>query len=188
LRLENRFEVAAPIDRAWALLNDVPRVVPCMPGAELTETVDENTWKGVVHVRLGPVAFEFGTDVVRESRDDAGRRVVLVTKARERRGRGSAQARIESSLAEDAGKTSVEILTDLNLQGAVAQYGRGLVPEIAAQMTKQFAANIASLLEQEGEDEPPAAAPPPPAVRPVGGLGVALRAVWAQVVRLFHRR
>jgi carbon monoxide dehydrogenase subunit G len=181
LRLENRFEVAAPIDQAWVLLNDVPRVVPCMPGAELTETVDENTWKGVVHVRLGPVAFEFGTDVTRESRDDAARRVVLMTKARERRGRGSAQARIESSLAESEGKTSVEIVTDLTLQGAVAQYGRGLVPEIAGQLTKQFAANIASLLEREHE-----AAPPPP-VKPVGGVGVGLRVLWARVVRLFRR-
>jgi uncharacterized protein len=184
LRLENRFEVAAPIDQAWALLNDVPRVVPCMPGAELTETVDENTWKGVVHVRLGPVAFEFGTDVTRESRDDAARRVVLVTKARERRGRGSAQARIESSLAEADGKTSVEILTDLNLQGSVAQVGRGLVPEIAGQMTKQFAANIASLLEREPEPTPSEA---PAAVKPVGGIGVGARALWARLARLFRR-
>jgi uncharacterized protein len=184
LRLENRFEVAAPVDQAWMLLNDVPRVVPCMPGAELTETIDENTWKGVVHVRLGPVAFEFVTDVSRESRDDAGRRVVLVTKARERRGRGSAQARIESSLAEAGGKTAVEIVTDLNLQGAVAQYGRGLVPEIAAQLTRQFADNIASLLEAEHE---PVEAAPPPAVKPVGGVGVGLRALWARVVRLFRR-
>ena len=181
MRLENRFEVAAPIEQAWALLNDVPRVVPCMPGAELTETVDENNWKGLVHVRLGPVALEFGTDVTRESRDDASRRVVLVTKARERRGRGSAQARIESSLAEAEGSTRVEIVTDLNLQGAVAQYGRGLVPEIAAQLTKQFAANIASLLDREHEE-----AQPPP-LRPVGGVGVGLRALWARLVRLFRR-
>jgi hypothetical protein len=185
LRLENRFEVAAPIDRAWTLLNDVPRVVPCMPGAELTETVDENTWKGVVHVRLGPVAFEFGTDVTREARDDAARRVVLVTKARERRGRGSAQARIESALVEADGRTRVEILTDLTLQGAVAQYGRGLVPEIAGQMTRQFAANIASLLEEEGGAAAPVPASGP--VKPVGGVGIALRAAWARVARLFHR-
>jgi hypothetical protein len=185
LRLENRFEVAAPIDQAWVLLNDIPRVVPCMPGAELTEAVDENTWKGLVHVRLGPVAFEFGTDVTREIQDDAGRRVVLVTKARERRGRGSAQARIESSLAEADGKTSVEIVTDLTLQGAVAQYGRGLVPEIAGQLTRQFAANVASLLERE--HEPPEAPAAPAPTKPVGGLGVGLRAVWARVVGLFRR-
>ena len=172
------------MEQAWLLLNDVPRVVPCMPGAELTETIDENAWKGVVHVRLGPVALEFGTDVTRESRDDEGRRVVLLTKARERRGRGAAQARIESSLAEEAGgRTSVEIITDLSLQGAVAQYGRGLVPEIAAQLTKQFAANVAALLEREPEP----AAEQPAEVKPVGGIGVGLSALWARVVRLLHR-
>ena len=77
MRLENSFEVAATLDEAWALLNDVPRVVPCMPGAELTETVDSNTWKGLVHVRLGPIALQFDTDVVREQEDKRGHRVVL---------------------------------------------------------------------------------------------------------------
>ena len=188
MRLENRFEVAAPVDEAWALLNDIPRVVPCMPGAELTETVDANAWKGVVHVRLGPVALQFGTDVSREAADDGAHRVVLVTKARELRGRGSAQATIESSLREVNGRTNVEIVTELNLQGAVAQYGRGLVPEIAAQLTKQFADNVAALLDQEHDSPESAerAAPPPPV--PVGGLGLGVRALWARLVRLFRRR
>ena len=186
MRLENRFEVAAPLDEAWALLNDIPRVVPCMPGAELTETVDANAWKGVVHVRLGPVALQFGTDVTREAADEADHRVVLVTKARELRGRGSAQATIESSLREADGRTNVEIVTELNLQGAVAQYGRGLVPEIAAQLTKQFADNLAALLDREegaGESDQPAAPPVP-----VGGFGLGVRALWARLVRTFRRR
>src|SRR5581483_9984581 len=113
-----------------------------MPGAELVETVDANTWKGRVHVKLGPVALQFDTDVVREEEDAATRRVVLSTKAREARGRGAAQARIESSLSDSAGRTKVDIVTELSLQGAVAQYGRGIVPEVAAQLTKQFADNV----------------------------------------------
>jgi carbon monoxide dehydrogenase subunit G len=185
VRLENRFEVAAPLDKAWVLLNDIPRVVPCMPGAELTETVDANAWKGIVHVRLGPVALQFGADVARESADDAAHRVVLVTKARELRGRGSAHARISSSLHEVDGRTNVEIVTDLNLQGAVAQLGRGLVPEIAAQLTKQFADNVAALLDREqGSVEHGKA--PAPAV-PVGGLGIGFRALWTSLARLFRR-
>jgi len=187
VRLENRFEVGAPLDKAWVLLNDIPRVVPCMPGAELTETLDANAWKGIVHVRLGPVALQFGTDVAREAADDTHHRVVLVTKARELRGRGSAQARIESSLSEADGRTSVEILTDLDLQGAVAQFGRGLVPEIAAQLTKQFADNLAALLDREHRSLEDAKAPPGPAV-PVGGLGMGFRALWTSLARLFRRR
>src|SRR5918912_1522955 len=175
MRLENSFEVGAPVERAWALLNDVPRVVPCMPGAELTETVDDNRWKSRMHVKLGPISLQFDTDVVREAVDPAAHRVVLATKARELRGRGGAQARIESSLSEGGGKTRVDIVTDLTLQGAVAQYGRGIVPDVAAQLTKQFAENIAALLEQEHDPlaETPAAPPPPPevAVSPKPGRG-----------------
>ena len=154
-----------------------------MPGAELTETIDDDNWRGVVHVRLGPMALQFGTDVTREVVDADARRVVLGTKARELRGRGNAQATIESSLREVDGSTNVEIVTELNLQGAVAQYGRGLVPEIAAQLTKQFADNVAALLAREDGSE---AAPAP--VAPVGGVRLGLRALWASLVGRFRRR
>jgi carbon monoxide dehydrogenase subunit G len=190
VRLENSFEVVAPVERAWALLNDVPRVVPCMPGAELTETIDENRWKSLMHVKLGPISLQFDTDVVREAEDPAAHSVVLATKARELRGRGGAQARIESSLSEVGGKTRVDIVTDLTLQGAVAQYGRGIVPDVAAQLTKQFAENIASLLEHEpaASESPTGAAPPvPEPVKPVSGLGVGLRAFVAALRRAFRR-
>jgi carbon monoxide dehydrogenase subunit G len=186
VRLENGFEVAAPVDEAWRLLNDIPRVVECMPGAELTATIDEHNWRGVVHVRLGPMALQFGTDVTREAADEATRTVVLTTKARELRGRGSAQATIASSLREAEGRTRVEIVTDLTLQGAVAQYGRGIVPQVAAQLTKQFADNVAALLEREPAAPAPAAAAPTPAA-PVGGIRLGLRALWETLVRRLRR-
>ncbi|HZO97219.1 MAG TPA: SRPBCC family protein [Gaiellaceae bacterium] len=190
MRLENGFEVDASPDRAWALLNDVPRVIPCMPGAELVETVDENTWKGRVHVKLGPVALQFDTDVVREAEDAAARRVVLTAKARELRGRGSAQARIESSLSAVDGRTRVAIETELTLQGTVAQYGRGIVPDVAAQLTREFAANLAALLDADhaaapaaGDEAPPRAA----AVAPISGFRLALRVLRTRLARLLRR-
>jgi carbon monoxide dehydrogenase subunit G len=155
-----------------------------MPGAELTETIDANTWRGVVHVRLGPMALQFGTDVARQALDDSAHNVVLVARSRELRGRGSAQATIESSLHEADGRTTVEIVSDLTLQGAVAQYGRGIVPQVAAQLTKQFADNVAAMLEREHEALGGAAAP---AVVPVGGVRLGLRALWASLVRFFRR-
>lgn len=189
MRLENNFEVAAAPDRAWALLNDVPRVVPCMPGAELIETIDENTWKGRVHVKLGPVSLQFETDVVRELEDAAARRVVLATKARELRGRGAAQARIESSLSEAAGRTKVDIVTELSLQGAVAQYGRGIVPGVAAQLTKQFADNVAALLERDSSQASEAKRAPVAEhpVQAIGGLRLGLRALRSRLARIFRR-
>jgi carbon monoxide dehydrogenase subunit G len=146
LRLENAFRVPASVEEAWGLLNDVPSVVPCMPGAELKEVVGENAWKTTMNVKLGAIALQFRTDVTREEADEAARRIVLAAKGREAHGRGGAQARIESTLAEEAGKTLVTIVTDLTLQGPVAQYGRGIVGHVAAQLTQQFADCLAARL------------------------------------------
>lgn len=153
MRLENSFQVAVPIHEAWTLLNDVPRVVPCMPGAELLETLGEDSWKGVVRVRLGPVSLQFDADVARSEQDRDAHRIVLLTKARESRGRGSAQATIDSNLTEVEGGTLVRIVTDISLQGPVAQYGRGILPDIASQLTREFADNLSTLLaRQDGSD------------------------------------
>jgi carbon monoxide dehydrogenase subunit G len=142
VRLENSFHVAAPLESAWLLLNDVPSVVPCMPGAELLEAGADDMWKAKLSVKLGPIALQFLTDVRREEVDETARRIVLSAKAREARGRGNAQATIESRLVGVDGGTRVEITTDVRLQGTVAQYGRGIVGDVASRLTEQFAACI----------------------------------------------
>jgi hypothetical protein len=206
MRLENMFEVPAPPEQAWELLNDIPRVVPCMPGAELTETVDENTWKATMHVKLGPIALQFGTDVTRQAQDEAARTTTLQARARELKGRGGATAVIESTLAPAGTGTHVTIVTDLTLQGAVAQYGRGVVADVSNQLVKRFADCIAAQLQgaapatadagaapaavSEGA-APPAAGPVPPPqpakVEPVGGGRLLLRALLDRILRLFRR-
>jgi len=170
MRLENSFEVAAPLDASWRLLNDIPSVVPCMPGAELIETVDEHTWKARLHVKLGPIALQFVTDVVREEMQEAAGRVVLSANAREARGRGSARATIESTLAAVGGGTRVNIVTELTLRGGVAQQGQTVVADVAERLTAQFAGCIASKLT---DSAPPAAGAPP-----IGGLRLLLGALW----------
>ena len=184
MRLTNNFEVAAPPDAAWELLNNVPQVVPCMPGAELTRVVGENQWEAVMHVKLGPISLKFLTDVERVEVDRAARRIVLSAKGREARGRGSARATIESSLAEAGTGTRVTVVTDLTLQGAVAQYGRGIVTDVAGRLTESFAACIAKRLDEpsDAEHDPPASA-----VKPVGGLRLALGALWRRLAGLFRR-
>jgi hypothetical protein len=157
LRLDNDFEVAAPAERVWDVLNDVPAVVPCVPGAELTETLGEDSWKALVHLTLGPIALDFDTTVVRQASDAVAHRVVLDATAREVRGRGGAKMTIESALAEHDGGTRVTIATDLTLKGAVAQFGRGVVPSVAAQLTREFSDNLAQLM-QRAEPTSPAAA------------------------------
>lgn len=182
MRIDSSFEVPADTQTVWNLLMDVPRVVPCMPGAELVEEVDADTWKAKMAVKLGPISLSFATDVHREEADEAAGRVLLSAKAREVRGRGAAQATIESSLAAAESGTRVTVATELNLSGAVAQYGRGIVQEVTAQLVDQFAACLKSKLTASPEANGEAAAPgtasaPTPAVAPVGGLRLLLRAL-----------
>jgi uncharacterized protein len=188
MRLENQFHVPASADDAWRLLNDVPSVIPCMPGARLDEVVDADHWKATMQVKLGPIALEFATDVERSRADEAARTVVLTAKARERRGRGGAHATIESSLGEEGDGTSVTILTDLQLQGTVAQYGRGIVADVSSQLTSQFADCIAAKLAAESPSTPDAAPAPPPAPAPVGGLRLLMRALRQRLRGLLRRR
>ena len=94
--IENEFTVAAPIEGVWATLLDVERVAPCMPGAELTETVDERNWKGKVTIKFGPVGLSFAGTVEMTARDDAAHRVELVAKGMEAKGKGAASATITS--------------------------------------------------------------------------------------------
>jgi uncharacterized protein len=188
VRLENAFEVPAGPERAWELLMDVPRVIPCMPGAELTETVDDATWKATMKVKFGPMSFAFATDVRHEEVDATARRAVISARAREMRGRGGGQATIESRLAAVNGGTRVEIVTDLTLSGAVAQFGRGMVEDVSAQMVNGFAECLKAELSQPEEGEPPRDAPRPQPAEAVSGLPLVLGALRRAVSRIFRRR
>jgi uncharacterized protein len=184
VKIESSFEVPAAPEQAWALLMDVPRVIPCMPGATLDEAVDDVSWKATMAVKLGPISLSFKTDVKREEADAAARRAKLSAKAREARGRGNASATIESSLTPQNGGTRVDIVTELQLAGAVAQYGRGLVQDVSAQLVTQFAECLKAQLAADPEK---ATAAVEAQSRPVGGLRLGLGALWRSVGRLFRR-
>ena len=184
MRLENSFEVPAAPEAAWELLIDVPRVIPCMPGATLDETVDDATWKATMEVKLGPISLTFATDVKQEALDEAARRAKLSARAREARGRGAAQATIESSLTGVNGGTRVDIVTDLSLAGAVAQYGRGIVEDVSSQLVTRFAECLKAQLaaapeEAQGAKEAQA--------KPVSGLSLAFGALGRGISRFFRR-
>ena len=184
MRLENSFDVPAPRKAAWDLLMDVPRVVPCMPGAELEETVSDSAWKAKLNVKLGPIALTFATDVTREAADEAVGQVILNARARELRGRGGAQARIQSSLTEIEGGTRIDIVTDLTLSGAVAQYGRGIVQDVSLQLVGRFADCLKAQLVATPEE---AAAAVAEQAKPVSGLSLGLGALGRVIARLLAR-
>jgi carbon monoxide dehydrogenase subunit G len=151
MRIENSFDVPASPEAAWELLMDVPRIIPCMPGATLDEVVADDAWKATMQVKLGPIGLTFATNVKREEADDAERRVKLAADAREVRNRGNAKATIESSLTGNEGGTGthVDLVTELALTGAVAQYGRGMIEDISSQLVSTFAECIKSQLRAE---------------------------------------
>ncbi|MBA2536037.1 MAG: SRPBCC family protein [Actinobacteria bacterium] len=186
MRMESSFEVPASPEVAWDLLMDVPRVIPCMPGAELTDVVDDETWKARISVKLGPIGLVFATDVKREEADVAARRATLSARARELRGRGGGQATIQSTLVPVDGGTRVELVTDLTLSGAVAQYGRGMVEDVSSQLVGKFADCLKSELSSDpGEEASPR---PVEAAKPISGLSLALGALRRAVVRFVRRR
>ncbi|HET9672907.1 MAG TPA: SRPBCC family protein [Actinomycetota bacterium] len=196
--IEDAFTVRTPVDRLWAVMHDVEQIAPCMPGAELTEVVDDRTWKGKVHVKFGPVQMAFSGTVVMEERDDEARRARLSAKGTEQRGKGAATAKVESWL-EPAGDgvTTVHIRSDITITGAAAQLSRGLLPEVSKLLTKQFADCLQAKLTEESPAERPAVgatvAPEEPAStgeatpKAVGGFGLGLRALWAALRRLVRR-
>src|ERR1051325_6488516 len=118
--IQNGFTVQARADDLWRQLLDVEKIVPCMPGAELTEAIDERRWKGTLHATFGPVAMAFAGTVMMEERDDAAYRVVLKAAGREQKGRGAANARVTAWLepAGEPGSTTLQMQADVTLSGA----------------------------------------------------------------------
>ena len=194
MEFENSFNVQVPVDEAWAILTDVERITPCMPGAELTEVIDENSFKGKVSVRLGPVALTFAGDARFEDRDDAGHSARVKAQGRDAKGRGGANANVDFRLipAED-GTTTVEIRTDLQLSGSVAQYGRGvgMIKDVATQLIDRFADALHEQIVAErgagaeAADAPSGSddAPPAPAAKPISGFSLGASVMWNALVR-----
>jgi len=170
MRIENVVEVEAPIDRVWALVNDIPRVAPCMPGAALTGVVDERTYEGTVAVKLGPLRMSYKGKVVIEQVDEAGRSARLAASGKDVKGAGTARATVETRL-EPLGdtRTRMSVASDVQLTGRVASFGRGgAINDVATRLFGEFADCLRATLEAEGTpaaaEEEPAPAPAAPAV------------------------
>src|SRR5262245_62051375 len=195
MQIENEFTVPAPIDHVWAYLLDVERVAPCMPGAELTEVVDDATWKGRVNMKLGPVSLSFAGTVTMQDRDDQAHRVVLAAKGMEQKGKGAANASVTSWLEDGQGETHVTRQADIHLTGTVAQLSRGLLPEVSRKLTQEFAdclahsMRAAEVVATESADVAAqiAAEEPPVRAKPIGGFRLGLSAIWVAIKNFFRR-
>ena len=189
MRLENTFVVDSPPERAWPLFLDVPVVVSCMPGAELVATIDDSHWTTSLSVKLGPVNLVFDADLEREVADPAARRVVITSKARERKGRGGATARVESTVEPEGDGSRIVIVTDVNLSGTAAQFGRPVVEDVSRQLTARFAACLQTKLGSADDLAPAGEGLRGPAERAqaVSGLSMLLHAIVRSATRVFRR-
>src|SRR6266436_4883338 len=162
MEFDNSFEVPLPPAEAWKVLLDIERIAPCMPGAELTEVVGKDTYKGKIGVRLGPVALTFAGTVKLDEIDNVKHTARVSAQGTDAKGRGGANATSEFRLEPAGSGSKVLVHTNLTLSGAVAQYGRGvgIIQATATQIMNQFAK---ALKDKLGQDQPPSPSPQPAA-------------------------
>jgi uncharacterized protein len=161
MRIENVVEVDAPVDRVWALVNDIPRVAPCMPGGALTNVVDEQTYEGTVAVKLGPLRMSYKGTVVIQDVDEAGRSARLAASGKDTKGAGTARATVDTRL-EPVGdaRTRMSVTSDVQLTGRVASFGRGgAINDVATRLFREFADCLRATLEAEQAATAAAASP-----------------------------
>jgi carbon monoxide dehydrogenase subunit G len=150
MQLENSFTIDAPIEKAWEALNTPQTIAPCFPGATLTE-YEADTFTGTVKVKLGPISLTYKGKGVYKERDDAAHRVVIDASGRDSRGNGTAEATVVGTMTADGpDKTAVTMVTDMKITGRPAQFGRGVISDVADKIIGQFASCVASKLQ--GED------------------------------------
>jgi carbon monoxide dehydrogenase subunit G len=160
MKIENTVEVDAPLERVWALVNDIPRVAPCMPGAALTGVLDDTTYEGTVAVKLGPLRMSYKGKVTIDEVDEANHSARLTASGKDTKGAGTARASVETHL-EPAGDTHtrLRVTSDVQLTGKVASFGRGgAINDVATRLFGQFADCLRATLEAETANAPGLAA------------------------------
>lgn len=184
MRISNQFEVAQPVDKVWAFFGDVPQVAACLPGAQLTDELGDDTYGGGVGVRMGPVKLEFDGRARIVERDDATKRMVIDASGADRKGRGQAAMTVTAVPAPAGTGTRVQLDQDLQLSGAAAQYGRGMIADVTTVLMGQFADNAQARIAAIERGESPEAVA---ASRPASGFSLGLQAARLALTRVFRR-
>ena len=165
-KLLNEFTVNRPIEETWAVLTDVERIAPCMPGAQLQE-IEGDVYRGLVKVKLGAISTSFKGQAQFVERDDDGHRAVLKAEGRDTGGKGNADALITATLQSVSPEvTKCVVSTDLRVTGKVAQFGRGIMADVSKKIMGQFATNLNTMLDEQGTTSGDAAADAPTAAEP----------------------
>jgi uncharacterized protein len=216
MKLEQTFEVQAPVAQVWAALNDLERVAPCLPGASITGHDEDGTCHGTFTVKLGPMTAAYNGTIKIEEVDEASHSATLKARGTDKRGQGGANATIVNTLSEHDGGTRVEAVTDFSITGRLAQFGRGgMMEDVSNRLLRDFASCLATRLAETPEavatevpsgaevaagdaapeevaaatPRPPSAPPPtPPPTEPLQGGSLFFSVLWERIKRLFSRR
>jgi carbon monoxide dehydrogenase subunit G len=165
------FEVAEPVEKVWRFFDDIPQVASCLPGAELTKDLGDDKFEGRVAIRMGPVRLQFtGTADITE-RDEAAKRIVVNAAGADEKGRG----------------TKVAVSQDLQLSGAAAQYGRGMISDFSAILIRDFSATMQDRIERLERGETAEQIAAAGAGSSVKGFTIAMRATRMALMRVFAR-
>jgi uncharacterized protein len=189
--IQNSFEIPLQPQQAWNVLMDIPRIAPCMPGAELTGQTPDGGYQGKVSVKLGPVALSFNGVAHFIERNEQTKTAKVKAQGSDQKGRGDASATVEFCLSPSGQGSRVDITTDVTLSGLVAQYGRGagLIQGVATQLVNQFAANLRATISGNN-DATGASADVAVAsgAKPISGFSLLFSALWQSIRGLFARK
>jgi len=181
--IKNDFEVAQPVEKVWEFFGDIPRVAACLPGTELTTDLGDDSYEGTVAVRMGPVKLSFAGQAKITERDEAAKRIVVDASGAEARGRGQAAMVVTAALSRSGKGTKVDVSQDLQLSGAAAQYGRGMIADVTTVLMRDFSANLVRAIDAADRGESLTAA----TAAPASGFALGLRAARMALARVFRR-
>jgi uncharacterized protein len=180
VQLEHSFRVPVEVEQAWQVLLDIERIGPCLPGAVI-DSVDGDNFTGTVKVKVGPINLTYKGKASFVEKDPTAHRAVIDARGKDARGSGTASAKVTATLRQDGDATAVDVLTDLDITGKPAQFGRGVMADVGNKLLGQFADCLAARLGDGGDEAgpitPPAAGAEPaephdaPALAPVGDAG-----------------
>jgi carbon monoxide dehydrogenase subunit G len=187
--IKNEFEVAEPVEKVWLFFDNIPQVAACLPGAALTEDLGDDTYQGTVAVRMGPVRLRFAGTAEITERDEAAKRIVVHASGADEKGRGQASMVLTATLTKAGRGTKVGVTQDLQLSGAAAQYGRGMISDVTAVLMRDFSANMQDRIEriEKGVGGAPAGQIAAASAAPARGFTLGMRAALMALSRVFRR-
>ena len=181
--IKSDFEVPEPPDKVWRFFDDIPQVAACLPGAELTDDLGDDKYRGRVSIRMGPVRMRFAGTAEIKDRDDAARRIVVEAAGADEKGRGQAAMSVTANVVATARGSRGEVAQDLQLSGAAAQYGRGMISDVTSVLMRDFATNMQTRIDAIEKG----LSPDQIKTGSAGGLTIALRAMRMALARVARR-